>query len=208
MTSHPRRHQCSWSSWWKFQTSYFVFLFTDKRTGFLFCLSIVFHESPLDFFLVFGSIFVISCYLQPPIASALFLLSLADSAFSAKHLGIPLRIAVFSQFETESVSVLRWGVQTPTLLGPLERANLNHWTGILIPLCLLWKERKRRQIKVASLRFCNALAEHFFFFWDGIMSQYDHSFQTPMRMYVSMSKQFHMTLKLEFILHVAVLDYI
>jgi hypothetical protein len=29
--------------------------------------------------------------------------------------------------ETGSVSVLRWG-KTPTLLGPLERANLNHWT--------------------------------------------------------------------------------
>jgi hypothetical protein len=30
--------------------------------------------------------------------------------------------------ETVSVSVLRWGRKTPTLLGPLERANLNHWT--------------------------------------------------------------------------------
>jgi hypothetical protein len=29
--------------------------------------------------------------------------------------------------ETGSVSVFRWG-KTPTLLGPLERANLNHWT--------------------------------------------------------------------------------
>jgi hypothetical protein len=29
--------------------------------------------------------------------------------------------------ETGSVSVLRWG-ETPSLLGPLERANLNHWT--------------------------------------------------------------------------------
>jgi hypothetical protein len=29
--------------------------------------------------------------------------------------------------ETGSVSVLKWG-KTPTLLGPLERANLNHWT--------------------------------------------------------------------------------
>jgi hypothetical protein len=28
--------------------------------------------------------------------------------------------------ETGSVSVLRWG-KTPTLLGPIERANLNHW---------------------------------------------------------------------------------
>jgi hypothetical protein len=33
--------------------------------------------------------------------------------------------------ETESVSVLRWG-ETPTLLGPLERANLDHWTVIII----------------------------------------------------------------------------
>jgi hypothetical protein len=31
--------------------------------------------------------------------------------------------------ETESVSVLRWrGEKTPTQLGPLESANLNHWT--------------------------------------------------------------------------------
>jgi hypothetical protein len=31
--------------------------------------------------------------------------------------------------ETGSVSVLRWeGEKTPTQLGPLERANLNHWT--------------------------------------------------------------------------------
>jgi hypothetical protein len=30
--------------------------------------------------------------------------------------------------ETPSVSVLRRGEETPTLLGPLERANLNHWT--------------------------------------------------------------------------------
>jgi hypothetical protein len=31
--------------------------------------------------------------------------------------------------ETGSVSVLRWGRgKTPTQLGPLERANLNHWT--------------------------------------------------------------------------------
>jgi hypothetical protein len=31
--------------------------------------------------------------------------------------------------ETASVSVLRWsGEKTPTQLGPLERANLNHWT--------------------------------------------------------------------------------
>jgi hypothetical protein len=30
-------------------------------------------------------------------------------------------------WETWSVSVLRWG-KTLTLLGPLERANLNHWT--------------------------------------------------------------------------------
>jgi hypothetical protein len=29
--------------------------------------------------------------------------------------------------ETGSVSALRWG-ETPTLLGPLERANLDHWT--------------------------------------------------------------------------------
>jgi hypothetical protein len=29
--------------------------------------------------------------------------------------------------ETGSVSVLRWG-ETPILLGPLERVNLNHWT--------------------------------------------------------------------------------
>jgi hypothetical protein len=30
--------------------------------------------------------------------------------------------------ETGSVSVLRWGGwETPTLLGPLERANPNHW---------------------------------------------------------------------------------
>jgi hypothetical protein len=28
--------------------------------------------------------------------------------------------------ESGSVSVLRWG-ETPILLGPLERANLNHW---------------------------------------------------------------------------------
>jgi hypothetical protein len=39
------------------------------------------------------------------------------------------------------------------------------------------------------------------------MSQYDHSFQARIKMYVPMSKQFHMTLKLEFILHFAVLDY-
>jgi hypothetical protein len=30
--------------------------------------------------------------------------------------------------ETGSVSVLRWREETPILLGPLERANLNHWT--------------------------------------------------------------------------------
>jgi hypothetical protein len=32
--------------------------------------------------------------------------------------------------ETGSVSVLRfrWGEKTPTQLGPLKRANLNHWT--------------------------------------------------------------------------------
>jgi hypothetical protein len=30
--------------------------------------------------------------------------------------------------ETGSVSVLRWGGRPPTLLGPLERANLNHWS--------------------------------------------------------------------------------
>jgi hypothetical protein len=29
---------------------------------------------------------------------------------------------------TGSVSVLRWGGQTPIPLGPLEKANLNHWT--------------------------------------------------------------------------------
>jgi hypothetical protein len=28
--------------------------------------------------------------------------------------------------ETGSVSALKWGGETPTLLGPLERANLNH----------------------------------------------------------------------------------
>jgi hypothetical protein len=32
--------------------------------------------------------------------------------------------------ETGSVSVLRWG-KTPTLLGPLERANLNHYHIVL-----------------------------------------------------------------------------
>jgi hypothetical protein len=36
--------------------------------------------------------------------------------------------------ETGSVSVLRWG-KTPTLLGPLERANLNHWTVINLTVC-------------------------------------------------------------------------
>jgi hypothetical protein len=30
--------------------------------------------------------------------------------------------------ETGSVYVLRWGRETSTQLGPLERANLNHWT--------------------------------------------------------------------------------
>jgi hypothetical protein len=29
--------------------------------------------------------------------------------------------------ETGSVSILKWGGKTPTQLGPLERANLNHW---------------------------------------------------------------------------------
>jgi hypothetical protein len=28
--------------------------------------------------------------------------------------------------ECESVSILKWGRETPTQLGPLERANLNH----------------------------------------------------------------------------------
>jgi hypothetical protein len=37
--------------------------------------------------------------------------------------------------ETGSVSILRWG-ETPTLLGPLERANLNHWTQSKNPLIL------------------------------------------------------------------------
>jgi hypothetical protein len=30
--------------------------------------------------------------------------------------------------ETGSVSIIRWGAETPTLLGLLERANLKHWT--------------------------------------------------------------------------------
>jgi hypothetical protein len=30
--------------------------------------------------------------------------------------------------ENGSVSVLRCGGKTPTQLGPLDRANLNHWT--------------------------------------------------------------------------------
>jgi hypothetical protein len=33
--------------------------------------------------------------------------------------------------ETGSVSILRWG-ETPILLGPLERANLNHWTNHIL----------------------------------------------------------------------------
>jgi hypothetical protein len=33
--------------------------------------------------------------------------------------------------ETGSVSVLRLG-KAPTLLGPLERANLNHWIGPVV----------------------------------------------------------------------------
>jgi hypothetical protein len=52
--------------------------------------------------------------------------------------------------ETRSVSILRWGEETPTLSGPLERANLNHWkthvsqiqsyftTGGLPPISLSW----------------------------------------------------------------------
>jgi hypothetical protein len=33
--------------------------------------------------------------------------------------------------ETGSVSILRRGRETPTLLDPLERFNLSHWMGIL-----------------------------------------------------------------------------
>jgi hypothetical protein len=38
-----------------------------------------------------------------------------------------------NDLETASVSIIRWaglgwGGETPTLLGPLERDNLNHWT--------------------------------------------------------------------------------
>jgi hypothetical protein len=35
--------------------------------------------------------------------------------------------------KTGSVSVLRWGGETPTLLDPLERPNLNHWSGTSRP---------------------------------------------------------------------------
>jgi hypothetical protein len=35
--------------------------------------------------------------------------------------------------ETGSVSVLRWEGKTSTQLGPLETANLNHWTNALSP---------------------------------------------------------------------------
>jgi hypothetical protein len=46
--------------------------------------------------------------------------------------GIP-ETREYNVSETGSVSVLRWGVgETPTLLGPLERANLNHWTNPVI----------------------------------------------------------------------------
>jgi hypothetical protein len=31
-------------------------------------------------------------------------------------------------WETGYISIYRWGGKTPTQLGPLERANLNHWT--------------------------------------------------------------------------------
>jgi hypothetical protein len=40
-----------------------------------------------------------------------------------------LEIRKHNVSDTESVSVLRGeGAETPTLLGPFERANLNHWT--------------------------------------------------------------------------------
>jgi hypothetical protein len=39
--------------------------------------------------------------------------------------------------ETGFVSVLRWmGQDKPTQLGPLERASLNHWTGLFCPIHL------------------------------------------------------------------------
>jgi hypothetical protein len=44
--------------------------------------------------------------------------------------------------ETGSVSVLRWG-KTPTLLGPLERANLNHWSSICNVYWWLWKTKQK-----------------------------------------------------------------
>jgi hypothetical protein len=43
--------------------------------------------------------------------------------------------------ETGSVSVLGWrGEKTPTQLGSLERANLNHWTGIFSPFTWVRKQ--------------------------------------------------------------------
>jgi hypothetical protein len=38
-----------------------------------------------------------------------------------------LSIAWYSKIRKHNVSVLRRGEETPTLLGPLERANLNHF---------------------------------------------------------------------------------
>jgi hypothetical protein len=41
--------------------------------------------------------------------------------------------------ETGCVSVLRWGGgETPTLLGPLERAKGNHWTGLILLYTIVW----------------------------------------------------------------------
>jgi hypothetical protein len=42
--------------------------------------------------------------------------------------------------ETQFVSVLRWGEETPTLLGPLERDNLNSY----------WIEVRRKQIQFSK----------------------------------------------------------
>jgi hypothetical protein len=43
--------------------------------------------------------------------------------------------------ETGSVSVLRWG-ETPTLLNPIERANLIHWTILICNMPMEFAEKK------------------------------------------------------------------
>jgi hypothetical protein len=57
--------------------------------------------------------------------------------------------------ETGSVSVLRWGGETPTLLGPLGRANLNHSIVQWCHVCEVGMVRTPLRCSVLSCSFKN-----------------------------------------------------